>query len=104
MPPYGWRKPRYEDSPPDCFWLLERALSFIRHLMEERKYMPIVRLPPGGMPYRDIEREIILVALSQSSWVQRRAAKLLRISARMLNYKIKTLRLQEDSRWQDHHF
>jgi transcriptional regulator with GAF, ATPase, and Fis domain len=39
------------------------------------------------------ERELILEALEQNNWVQRGAAKQLGISPRVLNYKIKKLKI-----------
>nr|WP_246433982.1 helix-turn-helix domain-containing protein [Spirochaeta isovalerica] len=35
-----------------------------------------------------MEKQLILKALEQSGWVQKKAAELLKISSRSLNYKI----------------
>jgi DNA-binding NtrC family response regulator len=43
------------------------------------------------------EREMILEALEQNNWVQRGAAKQLGISPRVLNYKIKKLKIDPSS-------
>jgi transcriptional regulator with PAS, ATPase and Fis domain len=56
----------------------------------------------GGAPpvdsFKDQEKEMILRALEESFWVQKDAAKLLGISPRVLNYKIKGLGITH-SRW-----
>ena len=52
---------------------------------------PIVKLPPGGVDYREVERALLLQALEQAGWVQKRAASLLRMSRRQLNYRIRRL-------------
>jgi Nif-specific regulatory protein len=55
---------------------------------------PVVRVPPTGMPLEDIERQALVEALKMCSWVQKDAADLLRISPRVMNYKIKTLGIE----------
>ena len=47
------------------------------------------------------ERELILEALEQNNWVQRGAAKQLGISPRVLNYKIKKLKIDPSLSTQD---
>ena len=49
----------------------------------------VIRIPPGGLQWEEVEKDMILQALSTSSWVQKEAAKLLGLSTRVLNYKIK---------------
>ena len=49
-----------------------------------------IRIPPGGLQWNDVEKELILQALSMSGWVQKEAARLLGLTTRVLNYKIKT--------------
>ena len=49
----------------------------------------IIRIPPGGLQWNDVEKELILQALSMSGWVQKEAARLLGLTTRVLNYKIK---------------
>ena len=49
---------------------------------------PIVRIPLGGIALDAIERAAILAALQSCAWVQADAAKLLRISPRVIHYKI----------------
>jgi len=51
-------------------------------------------LPPEGMSLKAVERELIIQALRMSKGVQKDAAKLLGISSRVINYKIKKHRLQ----------
>jgi DNA-binding NtrC family response regulator len=53
-----------------------------------------VRIPPTGMPLEQIERQAVVEALRMSKWVQKDAAKLLHISARVMNYKVKTLGIE----------
>jgi DNA-binding NtrC family response regulator len=54
---------------------------------------PVLRLPPRGIPLEEIERQALIEALRMSNWVQKDAAELLAISPRVMNYKIKTLRI-----------
>ena len=55
--------------------------------------VPVVRIPPTGIPLEDIERQAVIEALNMSSWIQKDAAELLAISPRVMNYKIKTLKI-----------
>jgi DNA-binding NtrC family response regulator len=48
-----------------------------------------IRLPAKGIRLEDAERELIVQALERANWVQKDAARLLGISSRALNYKIK---------------
>jgi Nif-specific regulatory protein len=54
---------------------------------------PVVRIPPAGIPLDEIERQALVEALKMANWVQKDAAELLSISPRVINYKIKILRL-----------
>jgi transcriptional regulator with GAF, ATPase, and Fis domain len=58
-----------------------------------RDAMSLVKIPPSGIPLEEIERCALLEALKMSNWVQKDAAELLGISPRVMNYKIKTLRI-----------
>lgn len=49
----------------------------------------VVQIPPGGVKWDEVEKELILQALTMSGWVQKGAASLLGLSTRVLNYKIK---------------
>ncbi len=49
----------------------------------------VVQIPPGGVKWDEVEKELILQALAMSGWVQKGAASLLGLSTRVLNYKIK---------------
>jgi len=51
----------------------------------------------SGSSLEEIERQAILDALEQSAWVQSRAARLLGISRRALNYRIKKYRITHGS-------
>jgi two-component system response regulator AtoC len=48
-----------------------------------------IRIPAAGLKWDDMEKELILQALSMSGWVQKEAARLLGLSTRVINYKIK---------------
>src|SRR5947208_5923527 len=58
-----------------------------------REASTLVKIPPSGVPLEEIERSALLEALKMSNWVQKDAAELLGISPRVMNYKIKTLRI-----------
>ncbi len=49
----------------------------------------LIRIPAGGLRWEDMEKELILQALSMNGWVQKEAARVLGLSTRVLNYKIK---------------
>jgi len=55
---------------------------------------PVVRIPPTGVALEDVERQALTEALRMCNWVQKDAAELLRISPRVINYKIKTLGIE----------
>jgi DNA-binding NtrC family response regulator len=56
---------------------------------EARSSEKAIRIPPGGLQWNEVEKELILQALSMSGWVQKEAARLLGLTTRVLNYKIK---------------
>jgi transcriptional regulator with GAF, ATPase, and Fis domain len=56
--------------------------------------VPVVKIPPTGIPLEDVERHALIEALKMSNWVQKDAAELLSISPRVMNYKIKTLGIE----------
>jgi DNA-binding NtrC family response regulator len=49
----------------------------------------VIRIPPGGIRWEEVEKDLILQALDMGGWVQKEAARLLGLSSRVLNYKIK---------------
>jgi Nif-specific regulatory protein len=55
---------------------------------------PAVKIPPTGIALEEVERQAVIEALKMSNWVQKDAAELLSISPRVMNYKIKTLRIE----------
>ena len=61
-----------------------------------------VRLPAQGIRLDDAERALIEQALERTGWVQKEAARLLGVSSRALNYKIKTYGLTHP-RWRQNH-
>jgi two-component system response regulator AtoC len=61
-----------------------------------------VRLPAKGIKLEDAERALIEQALERSGWVQKDAARLLGVSSRALNYKIKTYGLTHP-KWRQNH-
>ncbi len=56
----------------------------------EKSREPAVKLPAGGVDLKEVERSLVLQALERSNWVQKEAAKLLGVSTRVLNHKIRT--------------
>jgi transcriptional regulator with GAF, ATPase, and Fis domain len=56
--------------------------------------IPVVRIPPTGVALEDIERQAVTEALRMCNWVQRDAGDLLHVSARVINYKMKTLGIE----------
>ena len=54
----------------------------------------MVKIPPTGIALEDIERQALIEALKMANWVQKDAAELLQISPRVMNYKIKTLKIE----------
>jgi two-component system response regulator HydG len=60
-----------------------------------------VKIPAGGVPLADVERDAILEALTMANWVQKDAAQLLSISPRVINYKIQMLKIARPERARD---
>ncbi len=60
----------------------------------DQEGVPLVRIPPSGIPLEDIERQALVEALKMCNWVQKDAAELLSISPRVMNYKIKTMNIE----------
>jgi len=56
-----------------------------------------LELPPEGISLQAVERELVLRALEQADYVQKRAAELLRVSSRKLNYMIRRMGLTHPS-------
>jgi len=56
-----------------------------------------IRLPANGIRLEDAERQLIVQALERTRYVQKDAARLLGVSSRALNYKIKTFRITHPS-------
>jgi DNA-binding NtrC family response regulator len=57
----------------------------------------VIRLPAKGIRLEDAERALITQALDRSGWVQKDAARLLGVSSRALNYKIKNFGITHPS-------
>ena len=53
-----------------------------------------VKIPLSGLALGDIERDALIEALKMTNWVQKDAAELLSISARVISYKIKMLKIE----------
>ena len=49
-----------------------------------------IKLPPEGISFEDLERSLIIQAMEQSGWNITRAAKLLGLSFRTLQYRLET--------------
>jgi DNA-binding NtrC family response regulator len=54
-------------------------------------------LPPGGLGLEDVERAVVTEALERARFVQKDAARLLRISRRKLNYMIRRMGITHSS-------
>ena len=74
------------------FDILSASMSAWRSMSSSG--IPVVKIPPTGIPLEDIERHAIVEALKMSNWVQKDAAELLSIGPRVMNYKIKTLGIE----------
>jgi len=57
-----------------------------------------LRLPPSGIDLDDLEKQAILEALRINNWVQKDAARFLRISSRVMNYKVSKYEIK-NPRW-----
>jgi len=68
------------DIQPEHIALYERRPS---------KEGGILEIPEEGIKLEDVERMLIVQALERTGWVQKKAAKLLGISPRVINYKIR---------------
>jgi DNA-binding NtrC family response regulator len=62
---------------------------------EGRGWQP--ELPPEGLDLRDVERSLVLSALDRTGYVQKDAARLLRVSRRKLNYMIRRMGITHPS-------
>jgi DNA-binding NtrC family response regulator len=70
----------------DTITTADLSLPFKKDAAADRS---VVQIPPGGVKWDEVEKELILQALTMSGWVQKGAASLLGLSTRVLNYKIK---------------
>lgn len=70
----------------DCLTAEDLSLPF---KPEVKRGGNAVRIPPGGLQWSEVEKDLILQALSMSGWVQKEAARLLGLTTRVMNYKIK---------------
>ena len=52
-----------------------------------------IKLPPEGISMKDVEKELIIQALELTGWVQKDAARLLGMSKRAMNYRVKQYRI-----------
>ncbi|MDQ7005766.1 MAG: sigma-54 dependent transcriptional regulator [Acidobacteriota bacterium] len=55
---------------------------------ERSRMSAVLRLPAEGMALEELEKMAILEALRMNDWIQKDAARFLRISSRVMNYKI----------------
>jgi DNA-binding NtrC family response regulator len=56
-----------------------------------------IRLPAKGIRLEEAERQLIMQALERTRWIQKDAARLLGVSSRALNYKIKSFGITHPS-------
>jgi len=59
------------------------------------------KLPPEGISFEDLERSVIVQAMEQSEWNITRAAKLLGLTFRTLQYRLEKFEIQRPSRFKD---
>ena len=57
-----------------------------------------IELPPEGIDLEEAEKQLIIQALERSNWIQKKAARLLGVSNRVLNYKVKRHEIRH-ARW-----
>ncbi len=57
----------------------------------------VIQIPPTGLKWEEMEKGLVLQALEMSEWVQKEAARLLGLSTRVLNYKIKSFGITHQS-------
>jgi transcriptional regulator with GAF, ATPase, and Fis domain len=86
------RRPQIPVAPGQLVRVLE-VLRQAEHLIERLaeqvvQERSVVRLPRDGYPLELIERDALVQALEISGWVQCRAAALLGLSPRVMNYKV----------------
>jgi DNA-binding NtrC family response regulator len=72
---------------------LEDVLSMMSATSEPER-ASAVKIPLSGLALGDIERDALIEALKMTNWVQKDAAELLSISARVISYKIKMLKIE----------
>jgi hypothetical protein len=79
-------------------WLLDRAMSMLAALLEERDRISrrLVTLPPEGASLHEIERAALVAALDRTGWVQANAAKILGMTPRVFHYKMARFNLYAD--------
>ncbi len=56
-----------------------------------------LELPDAGVSLREVERELVLAALRRTGFVQKEAAKLIRVTPRKLNYMIQRMGITHPS-------
>ncbi len=58
----------------------------------------VLRLPPGGYPLEQLEREVVLEALTRCDWNQTAAARFLRIPRHTLIYRMEKYQIMQPGR------
>ncbi len=59
------------------------------------------KLPPEGISFEDLEKSVIIQAMEQSDWNITRAAKLLGLTFRTLQYRLEKFDIQRPSKYKD---
>jgi DNA-binding NtrC family response regulator len=59
------------------------------------------KLPPEGISFEDLEKSVIIQAMEQSEWNITRAAKLLGLTFRTLQYRLEKFEIQRPSKYKD---
>jgi transcriptional regulator with GAF, ATPase, and Fis domain len=86
------RRPQIPVAPGQLVRVLE-VLRQAEHLIERLSEQVVqgrgvVKLPPEGYPLELIERDALVQALEMTGWVQCKAADLLGLTPRVINYRI----------------
>jgi DNA-binding NtrC family response regulator len=72
----------------------------IRQTSEQNNHFNF-KLPPEGISFEDLERSLIMQAMEQSDWNITRAAKLLGLTFRTLQYRLEKFDIQRPGRARD---
>jgi transcriptional regulator with GAF, ATPase, and Fis domain len=64
-----------------------------------REANSVVRIPEKGVALEEVQRQAITQTLRMCGWCQHDAARMLHISPRVINYKMRTLGIEVERKW-----